>query len=489
MRRCRMEDEIPILKRETRNIEPQGFEFRISNFLFSALIFLGFIACQPEEELISKSPNLKLAISQDTVIFDTLLTDRGSITRRFRIYNPNKAAVKLDRIALGKGDVSDYSLVINGRDSTQLDNQTLYNEVLQGKDSLQVLVSVFIDPQDQNLPYLVKDSVVFDWNGNSAHVKLVAYGQDAVFVNKETLCDITWTADRPYVLMDTVVVEAGCTLNIDPGAQLFLDNGAGLFVKGSLKMLGTREERITVRNTRFDIRYQQAPGQWDAIYFLEGSKANEINYTDISNGTIGLRVGTPDDDSEYDVVVSNSTIGHMSRSGILAFTSDVQAVNTLIYNCGQYVVGNFAGGNYQYDHCTLVNTPNFFFREGASVQFSDVIILANDEPIVEDLNLKIRNTIIWGSEEEELLISESGQAVVDKDFVSGILKSKGGFLDFFASQEANFPGFTNPFLFDYSLDTLSPAKDKGTDIGVFIDLNGTPRDVNPDIGAYERIEE
>ena len=99
------------------------------------------------------------------------------------------------RIRLGKGNSSDYSLIINGRETNHL-----RDEVLFGKDSLQVLVSVFIDPQDQNLPYLVKDSVMFDWNGNSGHVKLVAYGQDAVFINGQTICDETWTADRPYVI-------------------------------------------------------------------------------------------------------------------------------------------------------------------------------------------------------------------------------------------------------------------------------------------------
>ena len=188
---------------------------------------------------------------------------------------------KFDRIELAKGDGSDYSLIINGRELN-----SLTDEVLFGKDSLQVLVSLFIDPQDQNLPYLVKDSVVFDWNGNSGHVKLVAYGQDAVFINKETLCDITWTAERPYVLMDTVAVGAGCTLTIEPGAQIFLDNSAGLFVLGTLKANGSADEHITIKNTRFDSRYQQAPGQWDAIYFLEGSHSNELTYTDISNGTM-----------------------------------------------------------------------------------------------------------------------------------------------------------------------------------------------------------
>ncbi len=450
-------------------------------FVISVLVFS---ACRPDEEILASSGNLSLLVSSDTVLFDTLLTDRRSITRRFRVYNPNKNAVEFDEIKLGKGALSDYTLVINGREGT-----SLTNEVLFGEDSLQILVSAHIDPRDENLPYLVKDSVVFNWNGNQADVKLVAYGQDAIFVNADTLCNVTWTSERPYVIYNYALVDTLCMLSVQPGAQVFLDNGAALFVKGSLQLQGTAEERITVKNTRFDFNYQQAPGQWDAIYFLEGSHENEVTYADITNGTIGLRVGTPDDDTEFDLEVRNSTIGHMSNAGILAFSSEVFAENTLIYNCGTYLVGNFAGGRYQYDHCTLVNTPNFFFREDPSVQFSDNILLADNSVIGGDLDVTLRNTIIWGSEEEELLVAEGGVGQVTKEYVSGILKSSLSVNNFFTSQEKNFPGFLNPNLFDYRLDTTSIAIGLGTDVGVPNDLIGTQRDSSADIGCYEFVEE
>ncbi len=481
----------------TRNSKLETLGNTVGNLLFPIIIFTILFSCQPEEELISNSSSLKLAISQDTLLFDTLLTNQGSITRRFRIFNPNNEAVKFSRIALGKGSTSDYSLIINGRETNDLQN-----EILFGKDSLQVLVSVFIDPKDENLPYLVKDSVVFDWNGNTEHVKLVAYGQDAVFVNADTLCNVTWTADRPYVIYNYALVDTLCMLTVDPGAQIFLDNGAGLFVKGSLKLLGTKDERITVKNTRFDARYQQAPGQWLGLIFLESSRNNEIHFSDILNGEIGVGIGYSisrieggiallPENSELtaSIEVFSSTIGHMSTAGILAFSSEVLCENSVVFNCGQYVVGNFLGGNYTYDHCTLVNEPNFFFREDPSVQFSDNIILSDNSLLVSDLNLRIRNTIIWGNEAEELLISESGETVITKDFATGILKSKIGTNSFFASQENNFPGFSNPYLFDYSLDTLSYAKDKGSEIDILTDIDGNLRQGKPDIGAYERIED
>lgn len=437
------------------------------------------ISCRPEEEIISSSGSLSLQVSSDTVLFDTLLTDRGSISRRFRIYNPNKGAVRLDRIALAKGSQSDYSLIINGREGTELRDELLF-----GKDSLQVLVSAFIDPRDENTPYLVKDSVNFEWNGNSGHVKLVAYGQDAVFVNGDTLCNVTWTKDRPYVIYNYALIDSLCVLNVDPGAQIFLDNDAALLVKGSLKSNGTPDERVTIKNTRFDFRYKQAPGQWDAIYFLEGSGDNEIRFTDILNGTVGLRIGTPDDDFDFDIEVSNSTIGHMSAAGILAFTSEVRCTNTLIYNAGNFLIGNFAGGTYQYDHCTLVNSPNYFVRDDPSVQFSNFIELSDGTLLADPISVTIRNSIIWGTEANELGLYDAGVGF-NTDFSNGILKSDRPINGFFGQPALESPGFLNAQLFDYRLDSLSLARDAGQPIGITDDLLGTQRDLHPDIGCYE----
>ena len=441
---------------------------------------LAIQACQPEEELINESAGLHLKISTDTVLFDTLLSERGSLTKRFKIYNPNKSAIRISSIRLGLADQSPYSLIINGRKV-----QSLQNEVLFGRDSLQVLISVFIDPQDENTPYLVKDSVILDWNDRKNHVKLVAWGQDAIYINADSLCNVNWTADRPYVIFNYAFVNAGCDLTMDPGTRVFLDNEAAMVVAGSLKVLGNKDERVTIRNTRFDYKY--APGQWDGIYFLEGSSANEIRYADITNGTIGLYLGTPDDDSNFDLEVEGTSIGHMSGAGILAFTSELKVVNTVIYNCGQYIVGNFAGGTYQYDHCTLVNFPNFFFRDEPSVQFSDNATVGGTL-YSGPLNITLRNSIIWGNQRDELLVSDGGFGVT-KTFVSGIVRSTLPVNGHFTSQEFNFPGFINPQLFDYRLDTTAFARDRGTLIGIDTDLNGSARDVKPDMGAFEFIEE
>ncbi len=456
----------------------------IRKYYFVVLISAVFIcSCEPEEEKVTGNGNLSLTFSTDTVVFDTVLTAKKSLTKRFRIYNPNSQAIRLSDIRLGKGADSDYSVIINGKMST-----SIQDEVLFGRDSLLVLVDVTIDPQDDNTPYLVKDSVVVEWNGNSEHVKLVAWGQDAHYIRSAVICDEVWTKDRPYVIYDLALVDSLCTLTVEAGANIYMDNDASLFIQGSLHILGDSGNHVTIRNTRFDENYLIAPGQWDGLYFLEGSQDNLIRYADIENGQIGLRVGTPDEDTAYDVEVSHSTIRHMSVAGILAYSSDIYAYNVQIYNVNQYLVANFLGGNYTYEHCTFANNAGYFLNDDPLFVFSDNVEVGSGEVLVDDFYLEMTNSIVWGRGEEVLNYGYSGNANFELRLSNNIIKSATELEANFTSTANDYPGFANPLAFDFSLDSLAFARDMGTDIGITDDLLGMPRDANPDIGAFERID-
>ena len=437
------------------------------------LVLSIWMSCASVEDTFSFDPNLEIIFSNDSITFDTLLTDTRSITQRLMVYNPNGCSIYLSEVLLGKGSDSDYTVIINGKEGTRQ-----LNERILARDSLLVLVEVNINSQNQNDPYLVKDSIVFSWNGNSEHVKLVSWGQDGSRIQNQSLCDATWTNDRPYIVSDTVLIQVNCLLNIEPGTTIFFENDAVMFVQGTLHAIGDSANHIVFGNARFDGIYDQVPGQWNGIYFLEGSKDNQVYYAEIFNGQVGLWVESPDDDDIPDLIVRNTEIYNMSQAGILAFTSDLEATNCLIYNCGTYLVGNFAGGNYTYQHCTFSNEPSFFVNDKPTVQFSS---------LTADLKLDLTNTIIWGSGDEELLINNGG-ANVTATLISNIIRSEQELEGNFTSQVFNFPGFNNAFPFDFSLDTLAFAKDAGFDIGIVQDILGANRDRMPDIGAFERIE-
>lgn len=441
------------------------------------------VACEPEEEKITNDPQALIALSDDTVMFDTLLTIRTSITRRFRIFNPNKKAIQIDEIKLGYGNRSQFSMIVNGEESNRVKDQIIF-----GGDSLLVLINVSIDPQDKNLPYIVKDSVIIEWGQYQTHVKLVAWGQDANFIYGDTLRNETWTAERPYIIYGYGLVDSLATLTVEPGTRIYIDNYSNLFVKGSLKILGDSGNHVLIRNTRFDEDYVDAPGQWGGIYFLEGSKDNEVRFADIENGTIGLRVGTPDDDNIPDVVVSNTIIRHMAQAGILAFSSDLDVTNTLIYNVGAYLVGNFIGGNYRYEHCTFSNYPTPFINDDPMIQFSDNIVISDTETLIGDLNFTMINCIAWVGTEEAMFMSDGGGAKVDTLIRNNIIKSKTGWPGNFNSTIRSFPGFEDALVYNYALDSLSNARDKAIPGSVITDITGKLRDELPDIGAYERFD-
>lgn len=465
---------------------------RILFVAFSVCVF--WISCSTKDEIISSSSSLEILFSNDTVAFDTLLSNgERSNTNRLKIYNPNEESILLSSIQLGLGEESDYSIIVNGRQST-----TLLNEKILGGDSILVLVDVTVRPRNMNRPYLVKDSIIVNWNENTEHVKLVSWGQDVNKVEPQSICTTTWTNDRPYYIDGILEVESGCTLMIEAGTEIYFYNNSLLLVAGNIVAIGNSDNQIIFSSSRFDSGFDAIPGQWSGIIFLEESTNNQFSYCTIENSDIAVGLGyqvinnslIPGDVNnglQTEIEIKNTTIRNASTAGLLAFNSLASVTNSLIYNCGTFLIGNFAGGTYSYQHCTISNESSPFIHDDPTVQFSDNAIVG-DEILVDNLNLELTNSIIWGSQNEELLINNGGQAMINSSLSSNIIRSGQDIPDNFSSLEFNFPGFNSPFSNDFSLDTLAFAKDKGMNIGVLQDITGVNRDAMPDIGAYERIE-
>ncbi|UII22467.1 choice-of-anchor Q domain-containing protein [Fulvivirga ligni] len=459
-------------------------------------LFIAIYGCKPEEEKFTYDSDTALRFSTDTVFFDTVFTSVGSITQRFKVYNDNKNAVNIQDISLSKASSSAYTVYINGRANSKFTDTRLL-----GEDSLLVLVEVMINPDDQDLPFIVTDELVFNTNDNIQDVKLVSWGQDANFLRDSVLtCDAVWTADRPYVIYNSILVDSLCSLTIEPGTKIYSHNTSYIFVKGSIKAEGEADNRISFTNDRLD--YENVPGQWGGIIFLPGSKDNKISYSDIRNAEVGIYLGTPDDDNIADLELDGCTIENIGGVaeipvsgglvlpgyGVLAITSDLTMYNTVVNNCAINAVGNYAGGNYIYDHCTFASYSFDFFREDPSVVFSDNLVLGNDQLLVSDLSVDLSNTIIWGNLREEILLSNGGDANFTLAMSHNLIRTSNEDLNANDNIINEDPKFMNPGSNDYHLDTLSVAKDAGVNLGLTTDHDGNTRDNKPDIGAFERIE-
>lgn len=458
---------------------------RPAPILYFLVLSLLWFACSMEDDTNPVGVEVgELIFSTDTVSFDTLITSRTSITRRFRIFNPSKQDILLDEIAVAGGEDSFYDIIVNGKQGA-----SVRDELLEEGDSLLVLINVNIDPNDQDLPFLVKDSVIVNWEQNQTDIKLEAWGQNANFLRGVTVCDETWTNERPYVIQEFVAVDTLCTLTIAPGARILIDNGASIFVQGTLDVQGDSGNVVTFRNTRFDPSFLQAPGQWGGLVFLAGSRNNRISYATIENATTGIfTTGINVPSLRVQMEIDHTTIRHMSNAGIQAFTAEMEVSNTQIYDCGAFMASHFVGGNYSYDHCTFTNEQTSFIRDEPSVVFLDNFP-PNEVPVVEDLNISITNSILWGSEDEELFIGNEGGAIIETVIEQNIIRSEDEIPGNFTSQDFNFPGFIGPFSFDYQLDSLAFARDKAIDSPIVDDILGISRDAIPDIGAFERVDQ
>jgi hypothetical protein len=463
----------------------------VKELLLVLCVFAGFgIACQPEEEILAKGA-VRLQFEKDSVQFDTLFTSEKSITRRLRVYNPADETVLVESIFLENGAQSPYTLYVNGKAGKSFGDQSL----LPG-DSLLLLLEARLPVTADTLPYLANDALVVVNKSLRQEVAVVGWGQNALFLSDSVVaCNSVWDSPLPYIIEKSILVDSLCSLTIAKGSRLYFKPGARLYVKGSLLARGDslEQDRILFRNHRLDPLYENQPGQWGGIIFLPGSKGNKLSYCDIRNAEYGIYLGTPDNDAEPDLELGHCRIENTLLGGIVCYTSDLFAYNTLVNTSAQYTVANLAGGHYTYEHCTFANY--FTQRENVPVLvLSDNVMLEGGSLISHGLFVEMENSIVWGnlSSSDEVLIDNAGGKPVELNFSHNLLRSA---IEDFATNgniinsERFYPSFRNIPAYDYRPDSLSPAIDAGLLPGQALDLSGKPRDSKPDIGAYEYFPE
>ncbi|OKL40875.1 hypothetical protein [Pontibacter flavimaris] len=443
------------------------------------LLLLSVFGCEPREEVTTTDPGALLAFSADTVLFDTVFVSRGSVTKRLKVYNRHEKAVRISEITLAGAASSPYQLTINGVQAPLANNLEL-----RGGDSLYVLVKANINPTDQNQPFLAADSILFTTNGQQQQVKLVAYGQNAYFHRKGSIGTATWPADKPHVLLDSVLVPEGAVLTIEKGARIYGYNKSVLLVAGQLQVQGTPQERVIFRGFRREEEYHTAPGQWEGIRILATSGGNSIKYADVKNTVYGLRIGNP---GKAGTLLEGSIVAHAQLGGVVAFTSEVRLVNTLIYNCGQYGFGGLGGGKYELLYSTIVSYQNPLQRETPLLAVVDFI--PETEIVDQPTSLRMVNSIVYSdgySTADEVLVEPATAAT---EVANNLLRTERHKAQFSGSNILNTdPKFKAPAKYDFSLDTLSPASGAAKALpAIRQDMKGTTRSsTHPDAGAYER---
>lgn len=471
--------------------------------LFSVLVIILAGSCRKDKFTTDSSS--KLDFSTNTILFDTVFTTVGSATRSFIVHNRNSLPIKVSSIRLARGTASNFRINVDGSKGVLIKDVEI-----EGKDSLFVFAEVTVDPNKQTNPLVIRDSIVFETNGNIQDVDLEAWGQDAYFHTPNVFptngfppysvinCNATWINDKPHVIYGYAVVDSGCTLTIQQGARIYMHSNSVLWIYngGTLKVNGTISQPVIFQGDRLEPQYSEEPGQWGYIWLSPGSKNNVINGAIIKNGLIGVIADTVGNSANPTLTISNTIIKNMSVAGLYGRGTFMKGWNCVIANCGQYAGAFTIGGKYNFYHCTFAN-----YWSNSTRQFP-VLLLNNYyedvDKIIHIRNLDsayFYNCIVYGdlSSGDEIKLDSGKTGVFEYKFQNSLLKttfntSGSGYINCIQNAE---PHFYNPGNNDYRIkNPLSAAIDKGNyAIGALYpdDLSGKTRMANipPDIGAYE----
>ncbi len=447
------------------------------------LAILLVVACSRND--ITTDPTCRLTFSVDTLQFDTVFTTLGSSTMRLKVYNPNKQAIRTD-ITLEGSEKSPFRLNIDG-----ISGQSARGVKIAAEDSLYIFVEVTIDPQNSDLPVSVADSILFETNTNRQHVRLEAYGQDVFILRDETIQSQVWQGPKPYLIYGMLVVDTLETLQIGPGVHVYLHKSADIHIKGTLIAKGETERPVVFTGDRLEEMYRNIPGQWGSIRLSTVSRDNLLQHVEIRNGTNGLMLGNPMYTHTPALTLDAVVIMNMSYSGLMAFTSDINASNCLIANCGSYTAGLFCGGTGRFVQCTVANNYSPYIRRKPNAALTVSNSFNGMEGTIPSV-ISFRNSIVYGTMNEELSLGEATEFSFDHCLLRTLMNTgTSAFRNVIVNTD---PLFVSPTESDFHLDETSPARDAGdTTIAskVPYDLDGNSRmsDHAPDLGAYEWVPE
>ena len=373
---------------------------KLSLWIVVALIAItGMMSSCIEDGFTTLSSDV-LAFNKDTVAFDTVITMQGTATKQMVVYNRSKKQINISSIKVaGLSSKGHFHLNVDG-----IRGDEFKNVEIRGNDSIYIFIEAYIDELEENEPTLLEDSLKFETNGVSQSVLLTAWGQDVIRLSGDTISrNRRLTADKPYLIYDTVFVSERATLTIDPGATLLFHDKAAMRCAGKMIANGTAEEPITFRGDRLDrivesTSFDIMSGQWGGIIFTPSAKGNVLKHVVMKGSTIGMHCSGKDinDTTQRALKLVNCVLTNSASTCLAISTCFVEAIGTEFSDAAQEVIWS-QGGKLLMSQCTFANNYLFVVPSLPIVSLHDMAFLNGDNSRIK---ARFNNCILYGLSDE-----------------------------------------------------------------------------------------
>ena len=297
-----------------------------------------------------------LAFNMDTVAFDTVITLQGTATKQMIVYNHSPKQINISSIKVaGLANKGHFHLNVDG-----IRGDEFQNVEIRGNDSIYIFIEAKLDEMEQDEPTLIEDRLEFVTNGVSQKVLLSAWGQDVVRIVGDTISrNRRFTANKPYLIYDTLYVSENTTLTIDPGATLLFHDKAAVRCAGRMLANGTAEAPITFRGDRLDhvvgeISFDIMSGQWGGVIFTPPTMGNVLKHVIMKGSSIGMHCSAYGDTTNCALKLINCVLTNSASTCLATATCYVQAIGTEFSDAAEEVA-YFAGGKVMMSQCTFTN--------------------------------------------------------------------------------------------------------------------------------------
>ena len=426
----------------------------------SAVIALMAMCSSCIEDGFTTSSSDYLAFNKDTVAFDTVITLQGTATKQMVVYNRSKKQINISSIKIaGLTTKGHFHLNVDG-----VRGDEFQNVEIRGNDSIFIFVEAYLDEMEKNEPTLIEDRLEFVTNGVNQKVVLSAWGQDVIRINGDTIARNTrLTAEKPYLIYDTLYVSERATLTIDPGVTLLFHDKAAMRCAGRMLANGTAEEPITFRGDRLDrivgeTSFDVMSGQWGGIIFTPPTMGNVLKHVVMRGSSIGMHCSAYGDTTNCALKLVNCVLTNSASTCLATATCYVQAIGTEFSDAAEEVV-YFAGGKVMMSQCTFAN--NYLF-DVPTLPIINVYDVEYSNGAIGKIKAYFDNCIIYG------IAPDINEGVLDNFDVYlryCLLKSGGKddkhFINCIWEGDPDFLTRREDHYFDYRLGNESDAIGKG----------------------------